>query len=523
MRTNLPITNHEIQLDGRHAIVSTTDTKGRINYVNPYFLEISGFELDELIGKAHNIVRHPDMPEEAFADMWSCLQAGIPWTGLVKNRCKNGDHYWVQANVTPVREKGEVVGYMSVRNRPDRAQVEAAEQAYRQFKEGRAQGLRIRHGGIEHVGIRGLIERSQRIGLTPRLMAALSALALMFLGLMVAGQALPAAALPAVVLVSGGLGLLGSLLLGWWLMRSFVRPLQHAIGQAYELAGGDLAGHEGMVQASGELAQLLAALRQIGVNLHTIVNDVRSDVNDIGLVTREIANGNVHLSSRTEDQAASLEETAASLEQFGANVKQTTESLGNVDRLSSQASSTADHGNRIIGEVGATMGEIHQASSRIADIIGLIDGISFQTNILALNAAVEAARAGEQGRGFAVVAGEVRALAGRSAEAAREIKALIDDSRGRIEAGNALVQKAVESIGEIRKAVAHVAAIVSEASLAAQEQDQGVQQINAAVARLDEVTQQNAALVEQTSGASEGLASRAKQLEQALQVFKLAA
>ena len=513
MRTNLPITGIEYQLEEGQSIVSKTDTKGRITYVNPAFVEVSGFSLDELLGKAHNIVRHPDMPPEAFADLWATLQAGEPWTGLVKNRRKNGDFYWVVANVVPVKEQGRVVGYMSVRTRPEPDQVKAAEALYRRFRENKAEGLAIRRGAVV------------RTGLLARLMGLRSVPLARRLGLMLGGQAVLMLALACAAdgttwRVLAGLGA-GLTLLAWAeLQRTIVAPLGQARDAVNALAGGDLS-HMAPRGGADEMGSLLLALRQLNINLTAIVGDVRANVGSIEAATRDIAAGNHDLARRTEAQAASLEQTAASLAQVAAAAGSNVDSAVRADGLVGAASSVAGRGGDAVQAVGATMGQISGSATRIVDIIGLIDGIAFQTNILALNAAVEAARAGEQGRGFAVVAGEVRSLAQRSASAAKEIKALIEDSVDKVGQGNEQVGNAGQTMREVVASVQDAATIMHGIMAASREQGQGIAQVNAAMAEMDAITRQNAALVEESAAASSSVAEQAAHLSQALDVFKI--
>jgi aerotaxis receptor len=517
VRTNLPVTGIEYPLQDGQSIVSKTDTKGRITYVNPTFIEVSGFTQEELLGKAHNIVRHPDMPAEAFADLWVTLKAGQPWTGMVKNRRKDGAFYWVVANVVPIKEQGRIVGYMSVRTKPGRDQVKAAEAVYRQFRENKADGLAIRHGEAVRTGAWARLQALRNLPLGRRLglmMGTQSAL-LLALAASVDGMAWRA-------LAAAGAGLT---LLAWAeLQRAIVAPLGQARDAVYALAGGDLSHMPAQYRAparGGEMGSLLLALRQLNINLTAIVGDVRGNVASIEEATRDIAAGNHDLARRTEAQAASLEQTAASLAQVAAAAGHNTDSAVRADGLVGAASSVAGRGGEAVQAVGSTMGQISSSATRIVDIIGLIDGIAFQTNILALNAAVEAARAGEQGRGFAVVAGEVRSLAQRSAGAAREIKALIEDSVRKVGQGNELVGTAGQTMREVVASVQDAAAIMHGITVASREQNQGIAQVNAAMNALDGITRQNAALVEQSAAASSSVAEQAAHLAQALSVFKV--
>jgi len=892
MRNNQPVTQKEVIFPAGKMIVSKTDLQGRITFVNRDFIDISGFTESELLGQSHNIVRHPDMPSAAFADLWGNLKTGRPWTGLVKNRCKNGDHYWVVANATPIFENGQVSGYMSVRSLPTRTQVDAAEKAYRELREGLVRGMTVRDGQVVRagfswsewrrsrsigqrifaicvlltagmlllggLGIRGVSETTQRLDsvyreqvvplqqlkevadayavsivdlshktrdgaesfesaldkvkraetviqsgwkaytanvLTPeeqrlatelqplmklgdeatsRLKAilaegdrgALSVFAaqalypaidpisdkigeLVNLQLTLAQVAVKAAdednaafkvRFGLLIAAFGLVGLMLSVALvaairrpitaaatffrslaegrtdvtinfeqrdellaisdaarmmqiksGWdlnstqeiladaqriqmaldgaeipmtisnqdniliymnraaerlWtlmepamqqrvpgflvanlrnhalvdffddesmksayrgeiaetrqldvqmcgrILRVTATPVRDSRGQylgrasqwidrtlevaveneVADIVGAaargdfsrrvDEAGKQGfflrlasdlntLLQTSqlslDEVAQVLSAIasgdlgQRVGRDylgtfaqlkdstnltaeqLSAIIEQIRQASDAINVAAREIATGNQDLSSRTEEQASSLEETASSMEQLTSTVKQNADNARQANELASGAQLVAIKGGEVVGEVVATMTAINDSSRRIADIIGVIDGIAFQTNILALNAAVEAARAGEQGRGFAVVATEVRNLAQRSAAAAKEIKGLISESVDKVESGNRLVDQAGRTMSEVVSSIKRVAAIVTDIAEASREQSAGIEQVSLAVSQMDEVTQQNAALVEQAAAAAESLEEQAESLVRAVAIFRLQA
>ncbi|EJM6362180.1 methyl-accepting chemotaxis protein [Escherichia coli] len=301
---------------------------------------------------------------------------------------------------------------------------------------------------------------------------------------------------------------------------SLVAPMNRLIDSIRHIAGGDLV-KSIEVDGSNEMGQLAESLRHMQGELMRTVGDVRNGANAIYSGASEIATGNNDLSSRTEQQAASLEETAASMEQLTATVKQNAENARQASHLALSASETAQRGGKVVDNVVQTMRDISTSSQKIADIISVIDGIAFQTNILALNAAVEAARAGEQGRGFAVVAGEVRNLAQRSAQAAREIKSLIEDSVGKVDVGSTLVESAGETMAEIVSAVTRVTDIMGEIASASDEQSRGIDQVGLAVAEMDRVTQQNAALVEESAAAAAALEEQASRLTEAVAVFRI--
>ena len=309
----------------------------------------------------------------------------------------------------------------------------------------------------------------------------------------------------------------------YWLGRHLMRQLggepAYAVDVARAIAEGDLA-HDVTV-ARGDSASMLAAMSAMRANLTSIVRRIRESSEGIATASGQIASGNQDLSQRTEEQAASLEETAASMEELTGTVKQNAENARQANQLAQSSSQVALKGGEVVGQVVDTMAGINAASRKIADIITVIDGIAFQTNILALNAAVEAARAGEQGRGFAVVASEVRSLAQRSAAAAKEIKALIDDSVGKVDAGTQLVAQAGRTMDEIVGSIRRVTDIMGEIAAASQEQTRGIEQVNQAITQMDQVTQQNAALVEEASAAAQSMREQAGALVQAVSEFKV--
>ncbi|MFO1277394.1 MAG: methyl-accepting chemotaxis protein [Sphaerotilus natans] len=521
MRTNLPITQREYPFPAGQALVSTTDLQGRILYCNPAFIEVSGYTREELLGQPHNMIRHPDMPEEAFRDMWQTIESGQPWSGLVKNRRKNGDHYWVMANVTPLLDGDRPVGYMSVRTLPDRQQVSEAETLYARMREAASRGgggPRLQAGRLAPQGVlaRGLDRLqgdghwrtqalcllgvaggwggAQLMSLWPGQLAATAAAALLAAGVSVGVAAL--------------------------IRRQNQEPLKALLRFANRLAAGDLTGQlpTGQPGLSGRLAR---ALNQLSVNLMAIVGDTRAGVERLRHTSHDLASGNRNLAERTESQASSLEQTSASMAEITETVRHSADTARDVADVARQAADVTARSTEAVKEVTVTVEAIADASRRIREITQVIDGIALQTNLLALNAAVEAARAGEQGRGFGVVAGEVRQLAQRTSVAAREIKDLIEDAGLKVEAGSEQTRRACGTMEEAQAAVQRMSELVAGISAGASEQLNGISQINEAVSHMDQLTQKNAALVDELSSASETVTGQAQAVTEAVAVFRL--
>ena len=514
MRNNQPVTQREYEFPEHATLMSTTDVDSHIAYANDAFIQVSGYEREELQGQPHNLVRHPDMPQAAFADMWATLKKGKPWTGLVKNRRKNGDHYWVRANAMPLVRGGQAKGYLSVRTKPSRAEIDAAEALYSSLREGQTSHHALHEGLVVRKGLLGFTAWRQTMPVRWRIRSALLAAGL-------ASVATVAATAPGTAALGALAGLL-TVFLGTaslWLEAQISRPLEQLQRQALEVASGATTGTEAMDRVD-EIGMTLRSVGQLGLMFRWLIDDVAGQVGNVQNASNEIAQGNDDLSSRTESAAASVEQTASSMTQMQATVRNNADTARQAAQLSGTASDAAERGGQAVTQVVGTMDQITQSSRKIADIIGVIDGIAFQTNILALNAAVEAARAGEQGRGFAVVAGEVRSLAKRSADAAKEIKTLIGASVEKVDAGSKLVNDTGRTMDDIVSQVKRVSSLIAEISAATSEQSAGINQVGDAVAHMDQITQQNAALVEQSAAASTSLKDQATRLVEALAVFR---
>jgi methyl-accepting chemotaxis protein len=727
MRINEPVTDVEHELGTNETLVSRTNLKGVVTYADHDFIALSGFTEDELLKKNHNIVRHPDMPQEAFQSLWDCIKAGDPWIGLIKNRCKNGDYYWVKANVTPTFTRGRISGYLSVRRKPSREEVDAASTLYADIRDGIC--------GMTEASSWSIASAFSRLPLSTQF--GLQILALVVAMVTVVGSALlenDVAFTIAALMMGGLLAGLGR----WFSVRVYpalteisrkLRDLadgvfdaeikidrQDEIGQVYkdlkslqirltadieevdhkaqratrirqaldnvatsvvvadaqnniiylnnsarelfdtiesdvrtEIAdfdaknllgsdidffgkysqhqSADLAGlkssHTGQIEIGGRTLKIVtnpvvdSSNDRIGTAVEwkdltgelAIQNDVQKvvsgallgdlsrrismvgktgfvsvlsrNINDlvgvservisdaarvleavadgdltqsidedfvglfgklkhgtnativklVEIVTQlqasaasvqgeasEIAQGNLNLSRRTEEQAGNLEETASSMEEINATVRQNADNASQANQLAKAAREEANAGGEVVAKAVEAMNTINTSSKRIADIVSVIDEIAFQTNLLALNASVEAARAGEQGRGFAVVASEVRNLASRSATAAKEIKELITDSVQKVDDGSRLVYESGERLTQIVQGVKKVTDIVGEIAAASHEQAVAIDGVNRALTDMDSLTQQNATLVEQAASASSSLGQEAQGLS-ALTLF----
>jgi aerotaxis receptor len=506
----------EFDLRESEMMVCCTDNQTNLVYVNHTYQRWTGFTPQEAKAMP-STARLRDVPPQVMIDMSATLRQGRPWTGLVKAAVKDERDLWCRLDASPLLSHGKYIGSLMVLRKPAAGEISRIEALYRTLMT-EPKKFAWREGRLVRLNLWGkTLEKARSLGLKRRIWGGMMAL-----------NTVAAAALLATQSDITSLsfwGVLGSLLttttaVGWYLSHAIVDPLRRAVRSAMQIASADLSAEFSSMR-SDEVGDIVRTLNQVSVNMRATVMDVRDAVHMMQKGTAEIASGTLDLSSRTEAQASSLQETAASMEQINATVQNNADAAHQASELASSASGAAEAGGKVVSEVVSTMERIAHSSGKIADIISVIDGIAFQTNILALNAAVEAARAGEQGRGFAVVAGEVRNLAQRSAQAAKEIKALIGDSVEKVTDGSRLVDSAGRTIADIVAQVRTVTDLVGQIADASREQSEGIGQVSQAVEQLDHMTQVNSTLVEEHTASAASLKTHTERLVETLCVFTL--
>lgn len=509
MKSNMPVTQIEHTLNGKATLLSTTDKESHITYANSAFIDASGFNESQLMGEPHNIIRHPDMPPAAFADMWYTLQQGDSWTGMVKNRRQNGDHYWVRANVTPVWHNEKLTGYISVRTVPSRDEISQSEQLYEKINNQQLSGFRLFKGIIIRRGILAWTSMFKWLSISQRVNYALGVVALLSLLLIF---------VPVNHFIQSG-GLLALFLLfAIYLKCQICQPVNTLLTQMKKVVSGRKPDNCHLNRVD-EIGMLMRLVNQSGLNLNSLVDDVSTQISGIQAISQRVSKEGIALHTRSEETSADLQQTAAAIEEIGSAVQQTAETAAHTMTMADQTSTNAAEGGDIMKQTIAMMQAISRDNGQIVDIIGVIDSIAFQTNILALNAAVEAARAGESGRGFAVVAAEVRNLAQHSASAAKEIKQLIEKNVANVNTGVKMVEQTETHLTGMISDVLQMSMMIKDISLATREQTQALDLINDSISRVGTMTHNNAEMVERVTDATADLTQRSSRLQQAVQVF----
>ncbi len=520
MRNNGPVTQAEYVLPDDEVIITHTDPSSRITDANPAFLASSQFSLEECIGQPQNIVRHPDMPREAFADLWATIRNGKGWTGIVKNRRKDGGFYWVRASITPMVEHGHVIGYMSVRVKPTREEIAHATRVYADIRSGRARNVKIKQGRILDVSLLGRLGRLiTHLSLERGSWVVLGTLIALLSGILftsVRSAGMNAAAWLSILAIGVACANL------YYVQRYVATPVRQLQAAAFRLLSGDTSARisSDAVQCIDALAQ---GFEQLRVKLNGVLKDNHLAATEVGSSVAHVVDASSNISDRTHEHAASLEQTAASIEQITSTVAHNTEGARRAAKLATESFDLTTRGRQIVSDMHATMSSILESSRRIEDIVGIIDSIAFQTNLLALNAAVEAARAGDQGRGFAVVAQEVRSLAQRSAGAANEIKDLIGASSATVTRGGELADEAENSMRQVVDSVKRVTDVIQRIESASHEQATGIQQISQAMTQMDAITQRDAHAAEDLIRRAMELQSQSQNMFAAISAFAMRA
>jgi len=537
MRNNQPVTSVEHHLKEGAFIVSMTDPQGRITFVNDEFVRMSGFTVEELMGQPHNLVRHPFMPAAAFADLWATAKAGKPWFGIVKNRCKNGDFYWVDANVTPVMDRGQVAGYVSIRSRPSKAQIREAERMYTLLNAGRTLAeatvqpwmplrswtsrSRMRAGFGALLGIVAVVtaldiatflkvgagvKRIQESNASVKGLAEIGALADSGIWLLGLGGL---AAILAGVAIS-------SLLLRAQRLQLGGEP-ETAIEAVQQIALGDL--RVEIDTPPGDATSLLARLRTMQSNIKGMVNRIRFDgtrvtetAENFSAATHQIAATSRELARNAEEERISVERMASAMTELSASIQEVASNVKASQRQAVEAVTATEAGDRSGEAAMAAMAQVEDATTKVVHAVRVIQEIARQTNLLSLNAAIEAAKAGSLGKGFAVVAEEVRKLAERSAQSAREIASLIEVSNEAVTQGRTTVQGAVDALGDIRDHIGQVTSMAMEISASAEEQSTASAEVAAQVERSAAKATENASASVQLSSTVETISTHSDEL-----------
>ncbi len=512
MTTDGSVTQREHEFSPDATLMSTTDVHSYIQYANASFISVSGFSAETLMGATHNIVRHPDMPKQAFADMWSTLRGGHAWTALVKNRRHNGDHYWVRANVAPVVRGGTLRGYISVRTRPTRDEIAVAERLYQLFRLGQARGQAFYRGLVVRSGWLRWISFGKKCSLRARVGAIVGGA----YGALAVGLALLPTDYRAELVLACLAGAWATVqLLDWQLLR----PIRQVERQAADVATGGFDANVRLDRAD-EVGMLMRSVNQAGLNVRALVADVAEQADALQSIASQVDGACQDLAGRTEDASARLGAASTSLGLLTQSVLDSTRSSAAARQRFDDMGRTCGSAQALVSQVQTAMTGIQGASARIGSIVGTMESIAFQTNILALNAAVEAARAGANGKGFAVVAAEVRALAMMSQSSAREIRALIEDSVARVETGFRSAEQSTGAMNRLLGEFDQLRGLVDAIGRANESQSAEIAELGTMVEAIGEAGRRNARMGEECQAAAVVMRQQSVALSNAVGVFR---
>jgi len=516
MSSSVPI-SREIELGESDLLVSISDSAGNYTYANEAFLKIRNWKWENIKGTSSSREKSDGNPNQMMQDMILTMRARKPWTGIYRNNLDNGDYFWSRVNMSPLSANRKYAGVLVVHSKPSREEVEQIKRIYARMLD-RNSNLMFRGGRTFKNNLLGRIRlRISELGLRAHIWGGMLVLgAVSYVSLAFGYKDL--LGMPMVIATTCTLGAIGAA--GTYIVQKIVLPLHKTVKFANKIAAGDLSSKLSSHRYD-EIGDVFRALTQMNVNVRATVQDIRGGIHQMNSATSEIATGTQDLSVRTDNQARNLAQTAASTDEMNATVRNNSEMAHKASEVATAANEAAESGGAAVGSVVATMRDISQSSKKMAEIVGVIDAIAFQTNILALNAAVEAARAGEQGRGFAVVSNEVRNLAQRSAQSAKEVRVLIAEIIDKVDNGFQLVNSAGKTIESVVGQARTVTGLVNSIATATSEQSSGINQINDAILQLDHMTQQNAALVQQSTSSAESLRQQAARLVDVVGVFKL--
>lgn len=521
MSTYESLTAAEYPFPPGQTLVSTTDRHGTITYANQAFIEVSGFHEHELIGAPHKLIRHAEMPKEIFRDMWATISTGEPWSGVLKNRRKDGSFYWVTSCVTPLMCGQDITGYMSIRTQPSRPAIAKAEQLYQTMLSQQYEGtvrIGIRNGYVTHIGVGGAIRalgRAMKPG-APAIASSLTGLGAYCATLFGPGEIIPemvtVAAFSAACYV----------IIKTYEHIAWHKPLLALAGFAKRVCAGQVKAQVDLPTKYTRVGAMQAPLATLNVILLSLIQDSRTECTSMLSDTQKLRTLSERMADRATSQATRIEQTAASMEELSATVAQTAGAAQHATVLTRTVQASAAEGANSVKEINTCLDKLNEAGLRIRGITDLIEGIAFQTNILALNAAIEAARAGEHGRGFSVVATEVRTLAKRTNEASKEIQTLIDAMAATAQASYTQTQKAHTQLDGAMQQLNQVTTLISEIGHASAEQTKGLALVHTAVTEMDQLVHGSAQLSNQVHVYAERIHGEGERVLRSIQTFHAA-